>query len=178
MQISFFILVTLFLTIIQTAAFPDFFLSNHTFDLLIIIIIYLGLIFKHPAIIFVVILIGFVADSFSGVYFGLYLTTYIWIYVIVQGLKLFVFSKNLTFYIVIALIAVTVESLFLMISVFINQGETGVASLNYYLIVKQMFLACIFIPISLEVLTFIHNKYEIIIASIQRNIKRNSDYFN
>jgi len=178
MKISFFILLTFFLTIIQTAAFPDFFLSNHFFDLLIIIILYLGLTFKHPAIIFVVVLIGSVVDSLSGVYFGLYLTTYIWIYIIVQGLKLFVFSRNTVFYLVISITAVSIESLFLIISVFISQGKSGVASLNYYLMLKQMFLACIFIPLSLVIITFIQKKYEIFIENLSSKINRNSDYSN
>ncbi len=178
MKISFFILLTLFLTIIQTTAFPDFFLSNHSFDLMIINILYLSLVFKHPAIIFVIILIGCAVDSVSGVYFGLYLTTYIWIYVIVQGLKEFVFSKNIVFYIVIAFVAVAIESIFLILSVFINQGKSGVTSLNYYLMIKQIFFACIFIPIALEIITIIKKKYEIIITSLVNKIKSNSDSFN
>ena len=178
MKISFFILLTLFLTIIQTTAFPDFFLAHHSFDLLIIIIIYLGLIFKNPAIIFVVILIGIAVDSVSGVYFGLYLTTYIWIYVIVQGLKIVVFSRNIVFYVVIAIAAVAIESIFLILSVFINQGKTGVASLNYYLMIKQMFWACIFIPLALEMITIVQKKYEIIVTNLTSKIKRNSDYYN
>jgi cell shape-determining protein MreD len=178
MKISFFIFLTFFLTIIQTAAFPDFFLSNHFFDLLIIIILYLGLVFKHPAIIFVLVLIGFIVDSVSGVYFGLYLTTYIWIYIIVQALKLIVFSRNIVFYLVIAATAVAIESIFLILSVFINQGKSGVASLNYYFMLKQMFLACIFIPLALVIITFIQKKYEIFVTSISSKIKRNSDYYN
>lgn len=178
MKISFFILLTLFLTIIQTTAFPGFFLSNHSFDLIIIIILYLSLVFKHPSIIIVVILIGCVVDSVSGMYFGLYITTYIWIYAIVQGLKLFVFSRNIVFSVVISVAAVAIESIFLILSVFINQGKSGVASLNYYLMIKQMFLACIFIPLSLELITMVRKKYEIVITSLIDKKNRNSNYFN
>ncbi len=178
MKISFFILLTLFLTIIQTTAFPDFFLSHHSFDLIIIIVLYLSLVFKHPSIIIVVILIGCIVDSVSGVYFGLYITTYVWIYAIVQGLKLFVFSRNIVFSVIVAIAAITTESLFLILSVFINQGEDGLASLNYYLIIKQMFLACIFIPLALELITIIRKKYEIIITSFINNKNRDSNFSN
>ena len=178
MKISFFLLLTFFLTIIQTAAFPDFFLSHNSFDLLIINIIYLALTFKHPAIICVVILIGSFMDSISGVYFGLYLTTYIWIYVIVQILKLFVFSRNIIFYVIIAVFAVATESIFLILLIYINQGESGLNSINYSLIAKQAFLAFIFIPVSLEIITTIQEKYEIIIKHISSEIKLKIDYFN
>jgi len=153
MKIVIFILLTLCLIIIQTAAFPDFFLSNHFFDLLLINIIYISLVSRHPATILIVILIGTVVDSVSGMYFGLYLTTYIWIYVIVQGSKQIVFSRNIVFYIVISFVAVTIETLFLILSVFINMGQSGVAALNYYLMVKQIILASVFIPIVLKIVT-------------------------
>ncbi|MCP3887479.1 MAG: hypothetical protein GY702_01205, partial [Desulfobulbaceae bacterium] len=117
-------------------------------------------------------------DSVSGIYFGLYITTYIWIYAIVQGLKLFVFSRNIFFSIIIAFAAVAIESIFLILSVFINQGESGVASLNYYLMIKQMFLACIFIPLALELITIVRKKYEIIITSLINKKNRDSNYSN
>jgi rod shape-determining protein MreD len=178
MKISFFILLTLFLTTVQTTVFPDFFLSHHSFDLLIINILYLSIVFKHPSILIIIALIGCAVDSVSGVYFGLYLTTYIWIYLIVQGLKQFVFSRNIIFYVVIAIVAIAVESIFLVLSVFINQGKDGVASLNYYLMIKQMFLGSVFIPIALEIITIVREKYEIIITNLTSKIKRKSDHFN
>ncbi|MCK5313203.1 MAG: hypothetical protein KAJ62_13890 [Desulfobacteraceae bacterium] len=178
MKISFFILLTLFLTIIQTTVFPDFFLSYYSFDLLIINILYLSLVFTHPSIIIVVILIGFIVDSVSGVYFGLYLTTYLWIYIVVQVLKQFVFSKNIIFYVIIAAVAIVIESMFLTLAVFIDQGENGVLSLNYYLMARQMLLACFFIPLALEIITIVQKKYEIIVGSIAGKMKQKSDYFN
>lgn len=176
MKISFFVILTLFLTILQTTAFPDFFLSYHSFDLLIINILYLSLVFTHPGMIVAVILIGCIVDSISGVHFGLYLTTYIWIYVIVQGLKQFVFLRNMGFYIIIAATAVVIESLFLILSVFINQGNNGVLSLNFYLMAKQMFWACIFIPLALEIIRITQKKYEIVFINFTRRMKKKSDY--
>ncbi|MCD4740911.1 MAG: hypothetical protein K8R67_00305 [Desulfobacteraceae bacterium] len=176
MKISFFVILTLFLTIMQTAVFPDFFLSHHSFDLLIINIIYLSLVFTHPGVIIAVIVIGCIVDSVSGVHFGLYLTTYIWIYVIVQGLKQFVFLRNIGFYIIIAATAVVIESVFLILSVFINQGNNGVLSLNYYLMAKQMFWASVFIPLALEIITIVQKKYEVIFTNFTSKMKKKSDY--
>lgn len=178
MKISFFILLTLFLTIIQTTVFPDFFLIYHSFDLLIINILYLSLVFTHPGMIVVVIIIGCIVDSVSGVYFGLYLTTYLWIYIVVQVLKQFVFSKNILFYFIIAVTAIVIESMFLVLSVFIDQGKSGVLDLNFYLLAKQIVLACIFIPICLELITKIQKKYEIIVSIIAGRIKPKSNYYN
>ena len=177
MKISFFVILTLFLTILQTTAFPDFFLAHHSFDLLIVNIIYLSLVFSHPGMIIFVILIGCIVDSVSGVYFGLYLTTYLWIYLIVQGLKQVVFLRNIVFYVIIAAVAVAIESIFLTLSVFIYQGKNGVLSLNYFLMAKQMFWACIFIPLSFGIITFVQKKYEIIITNIAGRMQKKSDNF-
>lgn len=95
-----------------------------------------------------------------------------------QVLKQFVFSRNIVFYVVIAVAAVAIESIFLILSVFINQGKSGVESLNFYLMAKQMILACIFIPLGLTIITTIRRKYESIIANFTNKIKRDSDYFN
>jgi rod shape-determining protein MreD len=177
MKISFFILLTLFLTIIQTTVFPDFFLSWPSFDLLIINILYLSLVFTHPGMIVAVIIIGCIVDSVSGVYFGLYLTTYLWLYVIVQVLKQFVVSSNILFYVIISAIAIIIESLFLTLSVFIDQGKDGLASLNYYFMVAQLLLACLFIPLALEIITIVQKKYEIILSGITGRIGKNSEFF-
>ena len=125
-----------------------------------------------------IILIGCIIDSISGVYFGLYLTTYLWIYIVVQVLKQFVFLRNIIFYVIIAAIAIVIESMFLTLSIFIDQGKNGVLSLNYYLMAKQLFLACFFIPLALEIITIVQKKYEIIIGSIAGKMKQNSGYFN
>ena len=177
MKIFFFVILTLFLTVLQTTVFPDFFLSHHSFDLLIINIIYLSLVFTHPGMIVFVVLIGCIVDSVSGVHFGLYITTYLWIYLIVQGLKQVAFLRNIVFYVIIAAAAVTIESLFLTLSVFINQGKNGVLSLNYYLMAKQMLWACIFIPLALETITIVRKQSEIILTSFTSRIQKKSDNF-
>ena len=178
MKISFFILLTLFLTILQTTILPDFYISHHSFDLLIINILYLSLGFEHPAMVIVVIMIGCIVDSVSGVYFGLYLTTYLWIYALVQVLKQFVFSRNIFFYLIIAAASVLIESIFLTLSIFIDQGKSGVLSLNYYLMIEQMVWACLFIPLAFGIITIVQKQYEIIFTNIAVNMKKKSDFYN
>lgn len=77
--------ISLCLVIIQTTVLPNVSPAGHFYDLLIPMLIYLAL-FRpsHESLPFVFFL-GLLMDNLSGTPFGLYLTTYFWIYV---GVKL------------------------------------------------------------------------------------------
>jgi uncharacterized membrane protein len=117
-------------------------------------------------------------DSISGVYFGLHLITYLWIYVGVQVLKQFVFSRNIVFYLLIAAVSVLLELIFLTFSIFIGQGREGLSSLDYFSMAEQIFWACIIIPPAFSVITKVQKSYELILTNISGKIKKKSDYYN
>ena len=80
---------SLFLVILQTTVMPYLPLLDKFYDLLIPFIIYLSL--SRPvreSLPFV--FLGFIMDNLSGGPFGLYLTTYFWLYVGVKGITMFI----------------------------------------------------------------------------------------
>jgi len=84
MTYCFYICVCLCLVIFQTAIIPHIALFNNFYDLLIPFVIYLG--FFRPAresILFILVL-GFLMDNLSGAPFGLYVTTYFWLFIVVK----------------------------------------------------------------------------------------------
>ncbi|MBU4258196.1 MAG: rod shape-determining protein MreD [Desulfobacteraceae bacterium] len=84
MTYCFYICVCLCLVIFQTTIIPYISLFSKFYDLLIPFIIYVGLF--RPAregILFIPVL-GFLMDSLSGGPFGLYVTTYFWLFIVVK----------------------------------------------------------------------------------------------
>lgn len=80
-----YIAISIFLVIVQTTVLPNIPFTGQFYDLLIPLLIYLTL-FRppHESLPFVFFL-GLLMDNLSGTPFGLYLTTYLWIYI---GVKL------------------------------------------------------------------------------------------
>jgi len=84
----------LFLVIIQTTVLPYLPLMDKFYDLLIPFIIYLSLSRPVRESLPFVLFLGFIMDNLSGGPFGLYLTTYFWLYVSVKGITTFIQVGN------------------------------------------------------------------------------------
>ena len=84
----------LFLVIMQTTVLPHLPLLEKFYDLLIPFIIYLSLSRPVRESLPFVLFLGFIMDNLSGGPFGLYLTTYFWLYVGVKGVMTFIQVGN------------------------------------------------------------------------------------
>jgi len=84
----------LFLVILQTTVMPYLPLLEKFYDLLIPFIVYLGLSRPVRESLPFVLFLGFIMDNLSGGPFGLYLTTYFWLYVGVKGITMFIQVGN------------------------------------------------------------------------------------
>jgi rod shape-determining protein MreD len=87
----------LFLVILQTTIIPYLPLLDKFYDLLIPFIVYLGLSRPIRESLPFVLFLGFIMDNLSGGPFGLYLTTYFWLYVGVKGVTTFIQVGNRLF---------------------------------------------------------------------------------
>ena len=85
MSYCFNIAICLLLVILQTAVMPYLSLLDRFYDLLIPFIVYLGLLRPLREGLLFVCFLGFIMDNLSGSPFGLYLTTYFWLF---SGVKL------------------------------------------------------------------------------------------
>ena len=84
----------LFLVILQTTIIPYLPLLDKFYDLLIPFIVYLGLSRPIRESLPFVLFLGFIMDNLSGGPFGLYLTTYFWLFVGVKGVTTFIQVGN------------------------------------------------------------------------------------
>ncbi len=95
MTYVFYICICIFLVIVRTTVFPMFPALVGCYDLLIPVVIYMGFFRTNRESIPVLLFIGLVMDGLSGVTFGFYLSTYIWLYLIVVWLKQLFLVKNI-----------------------------------------------------------------------------------
>ena len=85
MSYFFNISVCLFLVILQTTVMPTLPLLDSFYDLLIPVIVFLGLSRPVRESLPFVFFLGFIMDNLSGSPFGLYLTSYFWLFLAVKG---------------------------------------------------------------------------------------------
>jgi len=146
MNILFFVIVTIFLIIFQTIIFPAFDWFPQCFDLMIMNIICLSLVYSHYAVILTIILVGVVMDSISGVAFFHHIFSYLWIYLIVQLFKQFVFQRSIIFILIISLVSVLIQQGLTLYSVFIGQGSQAILQIDFTLMGWQLFWGGLLIP--------------------------------
>ncbi|MCG8683450.1 MAG: hypothetical protein MI892_01130 [Desulfobacterales bacterium] len=111
-------------------------------------------------------------DSLSGVPFFLHTFTYIWIYLIVQLFRQFVFQRSALFVMVVSLISVSIHQGLILFSVFLAQGEAGVMAMNYGLILRQMIWGLLFIPSGVWLMNVTRQNYIYAVRQFRREMVR------
>jgi cell shape-determining protein MreD len=102
----------LFLVILQTVVLPVLPLLDKFYDLMIPFIVYLGLSRSVRESLPFVLFLGFIMDNLSGSPFGLYLTSYFWLFVGVKGItKLLQVGNRLFIIMLIVACGVLIENL-------------------------------------------------------------------
>ena len=142
----FYFSLSLVLIIVQTSIHPCFSVFSQSFDLLFVIVLSLSLRFSHPGTGVAVFLLGCAMDSVSGGPFGLYISAYVWIYILVRSLKSLVHLENIVFLICMSAVAVVVENAFLIFTFVVGKGAAAVSPRDLVLMVKQTVLALIVVP--------------------------------
>ncbi len=146
MNVLYLVILTLMLILLQTVVFPSFSWFSQCFDLVIMDILFLSLLYSHYAVILAIILLGMIMDSISGAPFFYHVFSYLWIYLIVQLFKQFVFQRSIIFIQIISLISVFIQHVLLLFSVFIQQGKYAIGQMDFTLMAKQLFWGGILIP--------------------------------
>jgi cell shape-determining protein MreD len=94
MILLFYIVITFCIIVLQTAVVPFFFTTRGIYDLLIPFVVYAGFFPPVAEGLPIVILLGLIMDCLSASPFGLYLTTYVWLYVGARWLVRFLHAHS------------------------------------------------------------------------------------
>lgn len=152
--------IALILILFQTAILPFFFHVNHSYDLMIIFIIYLGLYRSLLEGIPILLILGLMMDCLSGGAFGTYTSTYMWFYVIIRMTIQYLHVNSLIVLPVTLISGVILENLIVLLTVIIGRGELDFSYTPFKIVLYQLLWAVLTGPIVFEVIKTIHESVE------------------
>ncbi len=159
MNFIFFFFSTLGMVLIQTVVLPDFSWFPHCFDLMIINVLYLSLVYPGYWAGFWLMIIGIIMDSLSGAPFFLHTMAYISIYLIIFFLRRLVFPRSTIFVFIVGLASVCIYQALVIFSVFLLQGRNAISAADYSLYIGQVIWAAIGIPMGVWLLETMHQSF-------------------
>ena len=169
---SFFFMAALGLIICQTVVFPAFSWFAQCFDSLIIAVLYLSLVYSGSVGVISIFVIGLVMDSLSGGPFFLHTFSYLWVFMVVQMFKQVVFQRSALFIMTVSLIAVAIQQILMLFSIFVTHGQPGLAGVDYSLVIRQIIWGVLLIPAGVWMTNILRQNYLFTIRRVRRELAR------
>ena len=160
MNLLFYPVFSLLLLVFQTTLVPEVSFLKNSFDFVIINVLYVGLFTSRFWVVIYVAGLGWVMDSLSGAPFGFFISSYVWIYVLVQALRVVVHAGNIFFIPLISVVAILMEHGFLMFILMIRQEAWSFSVIDCVAMVKQAVVGGAVIPLLLFMIHRIHREWE------------------
>lgn len=117
MNFLFYMCLSLILVILKTTLMPYFSIFDQFYDMLIPFVFYLGLYRPAREGIPFILLLGFTLDSLSGGPFGIFLTTYFWMFVLTRWFVTFLHAGNKGLWLIVVAAGVLVENLIIIATI-------------------------------------------------------------
>ena len=147
----------LVLILIQTTVIHDLPLFNGFYDLLIVVVIFLGLYRNLRESIPVILFAGFIMDNLYNGPFGLYLTVYLWLYACIRWSSVYFNVRSILFLAFIVPAGVLFENIiFLGSFAMFNSGSFHHSGI-YSVVAEQIVWAMITGPALIMLLNFSHS---------------------
>jgi cell shape-determining protein MreD len=148
-----YIFLCLVLILIQTTLIPALSLFNRFYDILIVVVIFLGLYRNLREGLPVILFAGFIMDNLYNGPFGLYLTVYLWLYACIRRCSVYFNVRSILFTFLIVPAGVLFQNIIFVISFSLfNAGSLQYPDV-YFVIAKQIIWAMITGPAFLILLT-------------------------
>ncbi len=141
MTYCFYICVCLCLVIFQTTIIPHISLFNNFYDLLVPFIIYLGLFRPARESILFILVLGFLMDNLSGAPFGLYITTYFWLFIIVKLVVKYLHVHNNILLLFIVAAGVLMENIIFIAGVSMSNPDSQFPAITIRTVIFQILWA-------------------------------------
>jgi len=151
--------ICLCLVLFQTTVMPYFHLFDRFYDLLSPFVIYLSLFQSLRQSIPVILFFGFLMDSLSGGPFGLYLTTYIWLFIGVKWIITFLHVGNSLLLPFIVAAGVLLQNCIFIGTIAIFEPGTQFLSAALSTVMLQVLWAIFTGPIFLMFFNYSHGKW-------------------
>jgi len=159
MNILFYMGLSLILIILKTTLMPYFSMFDQFYDLLIPFVFYLGLYRPAREGIPFILLLGFTLDSLSGGPFGIFLTTYFWMFVLTRWVVTFLHAGNKGLWLIAVAAGVLIENL-IIIATILWLGEASELPLGWSdRVVTQLLWSLSTGPVLIIVISMAHRKW-------------------
>lgn len=135
-------------------------------------VLHISLAYSHYGAVAGIVALGAVMDSLSGGPFFIHIFSYLWVYLIVKMFRQFVFHRSALFVIAVSVAAVGIQQILILFSVFVSQGKPGLLTVDYSLMVEQLFWSTIFIPSGVWVLNLMKQNWKVAIREFKRSMAR------
>lgn len=139
MTYVFFFICALILAMIESVVFPPS-LSAMVYDLQIPLVIAVSVLGRAYAALIMIFLVAVVMDTLSGGPFGIYLTTYVWLFFPVKALSLLVSTRS---YLAVALLSVLGVLFENFVFMFVQLLTSGAVPNFYTVILPLVIMQCI-----------------------------------
>lgn len=126
--------------VLQTAFLPEIFMGGSYLDLLLPLIIYVSIFRPVVESIFLILIFGLVMDSLSGTPFGLYIITYVWLFLGVRGSMRLLDAGSVFLFPLILTLSVIFENLLFAFSVSVTPSVEVFAQALWALVTAPFFL--------------------------------------
>ena len=157
---SVYIVLGMAVVVLRTTLLGLPFFHNAVYDLLIPIVVFVRLRLPVKQGVFIVLFMGYVMDLVSGGQFGLYMTTYLWVFI---GVKLisnyFTVQENFSLSVLLVVCVLFENLLFLVFSLGVGDGAFLAARMVGPLL-WQVALAALTGPFILGILANVHSRLQ------------------
>lgn len=147
--------------IVQTTVMPGLPVFRHFYDLLLPFVLYLGLYRFVREGLLTVLVLGFVMDNLSGAPFGVYLTAYFWIFMIVNWGATYLHVDNRILLLIVSAAGVLIENLIFLGTMTVPGQEFQLpAGVIFDRLVNQTVWVLFTGPVLIVSFRFLHGRFE------------------
>lgn len=172
LKVVYFAGMALAMVLVETVLFPTFGWFSKSFDLMIIPVLLLSVTYTHYLAVAAIIFMGIVMDSLSGSAFFFHVFSYVWIYIMVQLFRQFVFHGSVIFIFIISLVSVLIQQGLSLFAIFIRHGKDGILQTDGSLMAGQILFGAVFIPIGFWTMQLFLPLWMDVTASLRRSFRQ------
>lgn len=155
----FHIAIGLSVVLLQTTVFPNTDLFTSCYDLLIVQVVYLGLYQTVRESVIIIGLLGIAVDSLTGGPYGVYLTTYFWLFVSIRWALVYLRLSDTIILPFVVAYGVLIENLLHFAGALsMNPSGDTIAQMSVRTIVIELLWAIFTGPILLGLLSLLYRK--------------------
>ena len=154
-------IICFILLLAQTVVLPDIPGVKAFYDLELIFVFYLSLYRPLRESLPLVLILGFVMDNFSGAPFGLYLTTYFWLFFGVRWVTYFLRVRNIVLLPLLIASGILLKNAIFLSTIAVNINWTEFHLDILKMVGYQLFWAVITGPVLLMAFSRIHYRWDL-----------------